>query len=84
VPLSFTIEHGNPCNLTILSKKALATEEAEYGWLKGMKWANFEKRSTTIKMTDLPPTLVNPSMKSIVVSLHISERTVTGCSSPAG
>jgi hypothetical protein len=54
----------------MLSKKALTTVLAEYGWLNGMKWANFKNLSTTIKITDLPPTFGNPSMKSIEMSFH--------------
>jgi hypothetical protein len=34
-----------------------------------MKWAYLEKQSTTAKMTDLPPTLGSPSMKSI--EMHV-------------
>jgi len=58
--------HGD----TILSKKALATEFAEYGWLRGMKWAYLEKWSTMVRVTDLPATFRRPSTKSIAISLH--------------
>ena len=49
-----------------------------------MKWAYLEKRSTTVRMTDLPPTLGSPSMKSIEMSAHTWDGTSRGCSSPAG
>jgi len=35
-----------------------------------MKCAYFEKRSTTVRMTDVPPTLGSPSTKSIEMPTH--------------
>ena len=66
------------------SKKARATDEAVYGWLRAMKCAYFEKRSTTVRMTDFPPTLGRPSTKSIEMSAHTWAGTSRGWSSPAG
>jgi hypothetical protein len=42
---------------TIVSKNALATDAAEYGWPRVMKWANLEKRPTTVKITDFGKSL---------------------------
>jgi hypothetical protein len=81
---SMTIEDGNPCSRTTPSKKARATEAAVYGWLSAMKWAYYEKRSMTVRMTDFPLTLGSPSMKSIEMSAHTWDDTSSGCSSPAG
>ena len=66
------------------SKKARATDAAVYGWPSAMKCAYLEKRSTTVRMTDLPPTLGSPSMKSIEISAHTCEGTSRGCRRPAG
>jgi hypothetical protein len=46
--------------------------------------AYFEKRSTTVRMTDFPLTLGSPSMKSIEMSAHTWGGTSSGCSSPTG
>jgi hypothetical protein len=35
---------------------ALATVCAKYGWASGMKWQFLLKQSTTVRITDLPPT----------------------------
>jgi len=43
-----------------------------------MKCAYLEKRSTTVKMTDFPPTLGSPSMKSIEISAHTWDGTGRG------
>ena len=75
---------GKPWSQTMPSKKARATDEAVYGWLRAMKCAYFEKWSTTVRMTDIPPTLGRPSTKSIEMSAHTCEGTSRGWSSPAG
>jgi len=49
-------------------KNALAIVSSEYGWPRGTKCVALEKRSTTVMMTDLPPTLGSPSMKSMDTS----------------
>jgi hypothetical protein len=49
-----------------------------------MKWVYLENRSTTVRMTDLPPTLGSPSMKSIEMSAQTWDGTSRGYSSPAG
>jgi hypothetical protein len=78
------MELGKPWRRTMPSKKALATEMAVYGWLKAIKWAYFEKRSTTVKITLLPWTLGNPSTKSSEMSSHTRKGTSSGWSKPAG
>jgi hypothetical protein len=83
VSRSLTIEHGRPWSFTISSKKALATEAAEYGCPSAMKWLYFENRSTTVSTTDLPPTFGNLSIKSIEISAHTIEGIGKGCSRPA-
>jgi hypothetical protein len=52
------------------SKNMRATEAAEYGWLRAMKCAYLEKRSTMVKITDFPWTLGRPSVKSMEMSAH--------------
>jgi hypothetical protein len=37
-----------------------------------------------VRMTDLPPTLGRPSMKSMEISAHTCEGTSSGCSIPVG
>jgi hypothetical protein len=66
------------------SKKALATDAAEYGWPRGIKYVDLENRSTTMRITDLPPILGNPSTKSIAMSLHTELGTTKGWRSPIG
>jgi hypothetical protein len=46
------------------------TDDAVYGWPSAMKCAYLEKRSTTVRITDLPPTLRSHSMKSMEMSAH--------------
>lgn len=64
------MEQGKPCKRTISVKNALATDAALYGCPKVMKCANLEKRSTTVSITNFPPTLGNPSKKSMDMSLQ--------------
>jgi hypothetical protein len=49
-----------------------------------MKWAYFEKQSTTVRMTDLPLTFGKPSMKSIAMSAQTADGTSRDWSRPAG
>jgi hypothetical protein len=49
-----------------------------------MKYAAFENRSKTVRMTDLPCTLGNPSMKSSAMSAQTMVGTSNGCNSPIG
>jgi hypothetical protein len=49
-----------------------------------MEYVNFENQSTTIKTIDFPPTLGNPSTKSMDISLQIVEGSGNGCSNLAG
>jgi hypothetical protein len=44
----------------------------------------FENRSTTVRMTDLPPIFGNPSIKSIAISLHTSLGIGRGWRRPTG
>jgi hypothetical protein len=44
----------------------------------------FENRSTTVRMTDLPPFFGNPSIKSIAISLHTSLGIGRGWRRPTG
>lgn len=53
----------------MFSKKARATDCAEYGWLKAMKCAILENRLTMVRMTDLPPTRRKPSTKSMAMDM---------------
>ena len=59
-----TSDRGMPCSQTISAKNSLATVYAVYGCPKGMKWQNFDKRSMTVRMIDLPPTMGRPSMSN--------------------
>jgi hypothetical protein len=59
--------------LTISSKKAFATDAAEYGCPKAIKCPYLENRSTIVRTIDLPPTFGNPSIKSIDISAHTIE-----------
>ena len=45
-------------------KNAWATDSAEYGCAKGMKWQYLLKQSTTVRMMDLPRTRGRASTKS--------------------
>jgi hypothetical protein len=63
-----TSDRGMSCGQTISAKNSLATVSVVYGCPKGMKWQYFEKRSMTVRMMDLPPTLGRPSMKSNATS----------------
>jgi hypothetical protein len=81
--LSLTMEVGNPCNQTMPTKKARAIDDAMYGWSSAMKCTYMEKRSTTVRIKGLPPTLGSPSMKSMEMSAHTWDNTSRGCSSPA-
>jgi hypothetical protein len=51
---SLTIEDGRPWSRTTCWKNAAATEVAEYGWPRAMKCAYLDRRSITVKITDLP------------------------------
>jgi hypothetical protein len=51
---------------------------------RNKKCAYLEKQSTTVRITNLPPTLGSPSMKSMEMSTHTWDGTARGCSSPAG
>lgn len=80
---SLTIEVGKPCRQTISWKKALANDEAVYGWLSVMKCAYLESRSTTVRITLLPCTFGKPSTKSIEISDHTNDGTGNGCRRPS-
>jgi len=41
--LSLTMDAGKPWSRTMPSKKARATDDAVYGWLRAMKCTYFEK-----------------------------------------
>jgi hypothetical protein len=62
----------------MVSKKAGATVVAEYGCQRGMKCLYMENLSTTVKMTYLPLTRGNTSMKSMDTSVHPVEGTSRG------
>jgi hypothetical protein len=68
----------------MFSKKAAATVVAVYGWRKAMKWSYLYRRSTTVIITVLLPTLGNPLTKSIATSYHTADDTSSGCRRPAG
>jgi hypothetical protein len=77
--------HGlrHPVEAVNVGKNAWATDSAEYGWASGMKWQYLLKRSTTVRMTDLPRTRGSASTKS----RPMSAQTVVGTGSgrrPAG
>jgi hypothetical protein len=82
--LLLTIHVGTPCSRMTVSKEALAADTVEYGCPSVMQRADFEKRSTTVKITDLPPTLGNPLTKSMVTSIQTVFDTVSSCIRPAG
>jgi hypothetical protein len=48
------------------------------------KWAYLEKRSTTVRITDLSCTLGSPTMKSMEMLDQTCEGTSRGWSRPAG
>lgn len=54
------------------------------GMCKGVKCAYLETRSTTVRMTDLPPTFRSPSTKSMEMSAQTTEGTSKGRNKPAG
>ena len=68
---SITIEFGIPCLLMISSTNFSATCFAVNGCFKVMKCAILLNRSTTTMILSKPPTLGNPSMKSMVQSSRI-------------
>jgi hypothetical protein len=47
-----------------------------------MKWVYLEKRSTTVRITDLPATFGRHSMKSMEMFAHPWEGTSSGCRRP--
>jgi hypothetical protein len=49
-----------------------------------MKWQYLLKRSTTIRITDLPPTRAKALMKSMPMSVHMAYGMGRGSSSLAG
>jgi hypothetical protein len=49
--LSETIVLGRPCNLTILLRNVVATEDAVYGCFNGKKCTYLENLSITTKIT---------------------------------
>lgn len=63
-----------------------ASDGRRHVWVaeRNKKCAYLEKRSTTVRITDLPPTLDSLSMKSMEMSTHTWDGTARGCSSPAG
>lgn len=65
---SDTMDWGTPWRRTMSVKNACATDSAEYGWASGMKWQYLLKRSTTVRMTDLPRTRGSASTKSMPMS----------------
>jgi hypothetical protein len=54
-----TMDSGTLWSLTMVSKNALVTVVAEYGWPRAMMWVYFKNQSTTVRMIDMPPTLGN-------------------------
>jgi len=70
VSLSLTIEAGIPCNLTTSLTKVSATDLAEYGCLRGIKWPYLLSLSTTTKMESYPLDLGNLVIKSMLISSH--------------
>ena len=81
---SDTMVDGRPWSLTTSEKKTDATVSADYGCRRAMKCTYLEKRSTTNRMTDLPPTLGRPSMMSIDISDQTDVGTGRGARRPAG
>ena len=74
----------NPWNRTILSKKARATDAVVKGWPSVMRCAYLERRSTTVRITDFPPTLGSPWMKSSEISVQTWDDSSRGCCRPTG
>lgn len=70
---------GVLCRQTISSKNTRATDSAVYGCPSGMKWAYLEKRSTTVRMTDLPPTLGSAVTKVVLTYCHTANRRKSDC-----
>jgi hypothetical protein len=66
------------------SKKSRETDVVVYGWPSVMKWAYFDRRSTTVSMMDLPLTRGRPSTKSLAMSHQTAAGTTSGCRRPAG
>jgi hypothetical protein len=83
-PRSLRMDSGTPWSLTMVSKKALVTVVAEYEWPRVRKWVYLENWSTTIRITDLPPTLGKPSMKLSAMSHHTLVGTANGYRRPTG
>jgi len=51
-------------------KECPGDRDGGVGVASAMKYAYLEKRLTTVKLTDFPPTLGSPSIKSIEISAH--------------
>ena len=68
--LSDTMDWGTPCSRTMSVKKAYATDSAEYGCARGMKWQYLLNLSTTVSIIDLPRTLGSASMKLRAMSVQ--------------
>lgn len=83
---SLTLTSWNNLNLEATCEDyiLITNKGSIYGLPKGMEYVNFENQSTTIKTIDLPPTLGNPSTKSMDISLQIVEGSGNGCSNLAG
>lgn len=82
--LSDTMDCGTLWSRTILAENAWAMDSADYGWANSIKWHYLRKRSTTVRMTDLPPTRGSASTKSSPMSDHIGIDTGSGRRRPAG
>jgi len=65
-------------------KKACATDSAEYGCPKGMKWQYLLNLATTVKMTDLPRTRGSASTMSSPMSVQTPYGMGSGGRRPAG
>ena len=79
-----TIEWGKPSNLTTSLQNTAATNLAERGLDKPMKWAYLLRRFTTTRIMSISCDLGSPVMKSIERSSHILFGMCRGCSRPAG
>ena len=79
---SDTISSGRPWSLHISLRKAFAQSVAVAVSMRGTKWANFVKRSTTTITCVCPLDSGNAVMKSTEVDTHGEGAKSRGCNNP--
>ncbi len=83
-PLSDTMSEGRPWILNTWSTITWAVSRADGNLGRGIKWAAFEKRSTTVRMTVFPAESGRPVTKSNAMWDHGRDGMGRGLRRPAG